>query len=541
PLVPSSAPLSLAPRPPARARVPPWPRGGTAMATPSPQPVGAVAEDGEVAGLVHQTHGRRRTPDKELGEPPPRAALGALLLAVLALAAGGAAWALLACPAGAARPALLQAHAAGWEGQAALAGRAPVPSGTAAAGQGSWAELAALPQPAATGTAAAGQQSSSAPAAPAPLASAAAAAGSGGPVASTSRAASAAASRDAALSARARDELVALIDAVQNDCSREAEAVQIGAGGGFASKFQLAAGKFAAALRRGRSARFVGHWAGYSEITSCKDLLGAQVFSEKGSYACFFMPETLCSANSSSNAAVRAAAEDAVAKLKEAEAGRLFNAVEAFMFRPRPATTAEFQRLESAVGLFGGDHEDAVLIGIHERRGDKISDTYNRYYTSMEYAQVAFAAAGAVASVRQADSAVPHRGERSCVVYVASDSSQALPDLQALLGGVVAGSCRLRVVGQRASVTQRTMDSHRFDHWGENQGMAGKVGRLTAAEARQATLEVLFDIYALSLADVLVGTLTSQIGRMAAGLRRLCPGGRALALDLSGARGHGKV
>jgi len=94
-----------------------------------------------------------------------------------------------------------------------------------------------------------------------------------------------------------------------------------------------------------------------------------------------------------------------------------------------------------------------------------------------------------------------------------------LGELTTLLGNVRAGRCRFQVIGNKNSVTQTVMDGHQFDRPNEYQGMAGKVERLKADEAREATIDILFDIYMISRANFFVGTLTSQIGRIAAGLK----------------------
>lgn len=119
------------------------------------------------------------------------------------------------------------------------------------------------------------------------------------------------------------------------------------------------------------------------------------------------------------------------------------------------ATLAEFARRAVAVGVppiavaaAGGKPSpgDAIqagvsLIGAHVRRGDKINDSYNRYYTSKEYAAAIVEASGELGGA-----------ERQCVVFVASDSGAVLGEMQQLLNGTKSGRCTFRVVGSTCRV-----------------------------------------------------------------------------------------
>lgn len=79
-------------------------------------------------------------------------------------------------------------------------------------------------------------------------------------------------------------------------------------------------------------------------------------------------------------------------------------------------------------------------------------------------------------------------------VYIASDSATVKGEVRAFLERTPAASCSFRVIGMDDSVSQQASDAHRFDRPGEIQGMAGKVGQMKGAEAKEATLDILFDL-----------------------------------------------
>lgn len=336
------------------------------------------------------------------------------------------------------------------------------------------------------------------------------------------------------------NEWMARVAAVQADCALETEDIRIHEGGGFASKFQLVAAKVMRALRSGKAVRLVGHMAGYTENEPCRAAVGKAVYSKRGSYSCFFRLERDCDAAAGGAKAPREASAAALRQIREAGEGattELYQAVEAYLFRPNAATLEEFRRREERVKLAGS--EGGLLLGIHARRGDKVVDAYNRYYTSREYALTLATWAEQAKPCVEADTL--------CTVYVASDSAAVLGEIRRALEPLAAARCRFRVIGMEKSVTQQTSDSHKFDSWSEIQGMAGKVGLMKGEEAKEAAVDILFDIYMLSRADMFVGTLTSQIGRIAAGLKLAAGLRRArrsppLALDfgnLASVRGMG--
>lgn len=304
-----------------------------------------------------------------------------------------------------------------------------------------------------------------------------------------------------------------LIAAVESDCSLKVDEIPMNPGGGFASKFQLVSAKAMKSLRKGHAFRLVGHFAGYSAIEPCKRAVGAELYQKKGSYSCYFQPERRCEGEEKSSNSAQGAAGAALAKMKavsKSEEAQLYHAVEAFLFRPNAATISEFQRREMSVGFDQGAMH-GPLVAIHARRGDKVVDAYNRYYTSREYAEIVLNWAGKAKECQDV--------ERECIVYVASDSAVVLGEIRNWLGSARAGACSFRVIGAEQSLTQRASDTHRFDHRDEIQGMAGKVQLMKGDEAKEAAIDILFDIYMLSRANFFVGSLTSQIGRIAAGLK----------------------
>lgn len=177
---------------------------------------------------------------------------------------------------------------------------------------------------------------------------------------------------------------LARIRAVQQDCGLESEPVSLQPGGGFASKFQMAIGKAVKIFQRGHAVRFVGHFGGYSAIQPCKDALGLDLY-KVSSFTCFFQSERWCGKMDSHLGDV--AGKDAAAELKGAgkeDLTALFQAAEAYFFRFNEATVANFVQRGRPLGLPVPPTE--VLVGVHVRRGDKVHDPYNRYYTSREYA-----------------------------------------------------------------------------------------------------------------------------------------------------------
>eukprot|EP00932_Pfiesteria_piscicida_P022248 SRR837773.9006.p1 GENE.SRR837773.9006~~SRR837773.9006.p1 ORF type:complete len:497 (+),score=100.25 SRR837773.9006:107-1492(+) len=300
-------------------------------------------------------------------------------------------------------------------------------------------------------------------------------------------------------------------------------------GGGFASKFQLVAAKAMKALRAGKAFRLVGHFAGYTATRHCEEAVGSSLYKSKGSYTCFFEPERSCEDGSRGEGDGQSkAALEKLAHLSREQEAEVYQALEAYLFRLNFDTVNEFEKRHALVGF--DEAATDCLVGVHARRGDKVVDAYNRYYTSKEYAQTIFTWAS------QADRC--KSSETTCTVYVASDSSVVMPEIKGYLEPVSAGACRFRVIGNERSVTQKAMDSHRFDKVDEIQGMAGKVQLLRGEEAKQATLDILFDIYMLSRSNFVVGTLTSQIGRIATGLKNAvkyapAAGSPPVALDYS--------
>mmetsp|Transcript_3447 Transcript_3447/g.9950 ORF Transcript_3447/g.9950 Transcript_3447/m.9950 type:complete len:886 (+) Transcript_3447:71-2728(+) len=302
------------------------------------------------------------------------------------------------------------------------------------------------------------------------------------------------------------------VAALQADCSLKEEDVPVKPGGGFASKFQLIAGKAMRSFKKGLAVRLVGHLGGYSEIEPCRKALGDEVYNKVGSFRCYFRAERPCAAGAVTSPGAREASKEAIAAFKaltEKEEEKAFQALEAYLFRPNDDTIRSFLEREAKIGF--DDRQLEFLVGVHVRRGDKVVDPYNRYYTTREYAE---------AVVNWAVGAKLCAGPpKKMNVYIASDSALVKGELRTLLQRVKAGKCSLMVIGMDSSVSQTASDSHRFDRPGEIQGMAGKVALMKGDEAKQAALDILFDIYMLSRADLLVGSLSSQIGRIAAGLR----------------------
>jgi len=228
-----------------------------------------------------------------------------------------------------------------------------------------------------------------------------------------------------------RDHWFANIRAVQEDCGIASDSVPMHFGGGFASKFQLMAGKAMKIFRRGRSVRLVGHLGGYSAIGPCKEMLGWDLYKES-SFTCFFQSERPCKKDQQGKGAGSAAAELLKGSGAKDEMA-LFQAIEAYFFRVNEATSSDFHHRELSSGVSDVPGPGRILIGVHARRGDKVHDSYNRYYTAREYADAIMQGTGAL----QLAPSAAHR----CTVYVASDSAAVIGELKSIMEGTVAKGC----------------------------------------------------------------------------------------------------
>lgn len=270
---------------------------------------------------------------------------------------------------------------------------------------------------------------------------------------------------------------------LQQHCDRPVISIRLGAGGGFASKFQMAAAQAASALRRGMRFQLVGHFAWYTNNSGCLQHLGPERFLRTG-YECHFTPGLLarksCSSRSSKLAFSRHIPSLAV--------------VQATLLRPNTHLQQFYKQFAKQVGY------DATqpLVALHIRRGDKTTNVYNQHHPGDAYVKEAVHAASQLQ--------VCHTSGRVCQLYVASDSAEAFLEVQQSVNALGVSNL-LRVLGLLNSATQ-------------GKSAVGvelsKDTMLNGFDAYSLAVEILFDIEMLSRAQILVGTLASQVTRVAA-------------------------
>lgn len=313
------------------------------------------------------------------------------------------------------------------------------------------------------------------------------------------------------------------------------QVVRLGDGGGLASKLQMAAGRMARALQRGARVSVTGHLGRYSNNSGCLRLQGAQAFLVSG-WTCHFLPLpggllslagtekgiggslggprrpwgrlTLMSGGPGGMPGWWRSRLRCLAKMP---------AVQALLWRPNRYLAQRFAVLAGRVGY----DASRPLLALHVRRGDKVTNFYNRYHPASTYVNEAIQAAKELQICANSSHTGGRVGEgkatRSalstllppCQLFVASDSPTAIREVrQAVRRGWSTHGRLVEVIGLASSETQ------------QRSAVGIEVAAAMAGDGLSFEMasEVLFDIELLSRAQILVGTLASQITRVAASL-----------------------
>ncbi|CAJ1425985.1 unnamed protein product, partial [Effrenium voratum] len=237
--------------------------------------------------------------------------------------------------------------------------------------------------------------------------------------------------------------------------------VQLGFGGGFGSKLQIAVARAAKILRSGRRAELVGHLGRYTNNSHCPARF------RRGGWSCLFEEVPLFARPE---------------RRQLVSAGKL----QAALWQPSRWMWGLFQQFARGSGF----RAEATLLAIHIRRGDKVTNPFNKYHPATDYVAEALGAAEQLGLC-----------EAKCQLFVASDSKEVLDEVRA----EKLHSERLEVIGLEDSETQRRSD------------IGVEVANFMPGDgtALQMTAEVMFDIEMLGRARVVVGTLASQVTRVA--------------------------
>jgi hypothetical protein len=295
-------------------------------------------------------------------------------------------------------------------------------------------------------------------------------------------------------------ELIAAVRAVQADCTRKRVDIDIGLGGGFASKFQLMSATAMSEFRRGRQVRLVGHFGAYSRHDICKEAIGNAAFNVS-SFTCYFEPErsdVLCSQTANARAT-----QAQLHRLASADSGLLYRAVQQYFYRPNNRTMAAFyaRAKDIAFPLDEEGNPNISKMGMHVRRGDKLVDTFNKFISTEAYERAA--------EQWLMQSVVNITHDQHCIIYVASDSASPLREIQQFFRNSSFSRCE--VMGAN-TVTQKLSS--------DTTEMAHILGGVRNDVKHDAMLDILFDIYMLSQTRIIIGIVSSQISRLAAGLQR---------------------
>lgn len=189
---------------------------------------------------------------------------------------------------------------------------------------------------------------------------------------------------------------------------------------------------------------------------------------------------------------------------------------------PSAMLRSEFDALARAVGYDPARR----LLGVHIRRGDKKTNPYNRYHSGFEYVRETLQAARELGLCGASGASTSTGSERNlgCQLFVASDSAAAAREVEdALMELAPASGLTIEAIGIVGSATQ-------------GRSSVG-VEVATAMDGSSLSLlmahEVLFDIELLSRASVVVGTVASQVTRLACSLGQAHGTlSRAVALDI---------
>eukprot|EP00929_Paragymnodinium_shiwhaense_P011361 TRINITY_DN11695_c2_g1_i4.p1 TRINITY_DN11695_c2_g1~~TRINITY_DN11695_c2_g1_i4.p1 ORF type:complete len:285 (+),score=54.54 TRINITY_DN11695_c2_g1_i4:1176-2030(+) len=239
----------------------------------------------------------------------------------------------------------------------------------------------------------------------------------------------------------------------------------------------MAAAKAFALLQRARPWKFSGHLGWYTNNSACLRRLGRKSFSASG-WRCHF--ESEAGAATTCHLPAASSKRDGWASMQAA------------LWRPNAILRRRFQLLAHSIGY---DAREG-LIALHIRRGDKTTNMYNRYHSAADYVVEAW---------RHARELQLCTEEAPCQLFVASDDSAALTEVAEAVKTLDDSlASNLRVLGLSGSVSQRE----------------SAVGVELALQdfgdqAYEMAVEVMFDIEMLSRAAVLVGTLASQVSRLA--------------------------
>eukprot|EP00928_Gymnodinium_smaydae_P047131 TRINITY_DN31438_c0_g1_i1.p1 TRINITY_DN31438_c0_g1~~TRINITY_DN31438_c0_g1_i1.p1 ORF type:complete len:622 (+),score=137.86 TRINITY_DN31438_c0_g1_i1:214-1866(+) len=333
---------------------------------------------------------------------------------------------------------------------------------------------------------------------------------------------------------REAPEVMAAIRSLQEDCSRCSVAMRFSAGNGLAAKLQLAASQLAKHWGQCQPVRLVGHFGVYSNHSLC---------AGKGA-GCLLEALESCPQRGTRRPCAVAALAGAGASC---ELGRLiadrgfawaFAAAQRYLLRPAKALWPTLAVLALKAGLVGA-YGDGPAVAMHVRRGDKVTEVghYHTYIPTDAYIREAVAHAfgsngvcrhgkrGTLDKVPALQSAEPAGDAASaaqCVVLVASDAEVVFREVELAFKKAAGGRGRVVVLGLRGSATQAAS------------GVGLQLGALANAGspelAADLASEVLFDILALASArGVIVATVASQVGRVAAGIAHAPEDGQAPA------------
>ena len=231
--------------------------------------------------------------------------------------------------------------------------------------------------------------------------------------------------------------------------------------------------------------RFAGDFAGHSDGQACQEAAGGP--RRHSTFGCFFEAERACESGAPATPA-GSGLEDQLRDLAPDQGLAFYQAVQAHLFRLNEVTTADILKRRWLVRL---DDDGGELVGVDWGWHPGDADAHR-----------AEDFAGAIRAW-----AANLTGEQACRVYVASPTSRPVAALRGLLErpGKAAekarGPCRFRVLGLQ-------------DYWGHHPNLKKQVPNREA-------VDLLFDVHVLSGASLIVGSLASEVGRIASDLRQV--------------------
>lgn len=285
-------------------------------------------------------------------------------------------------------------------------------------------------------------------------------------------------------------DILSAIGALQEDCGRCQAPLRFVAGNGLAAKLQLAAAEVARRWAQCQPVRLVGNFGTYSNHSLCHGR-GALCLLEDPSRC---PPRAPCAGSG----VVRPCQLGSLIAARGL--GWAFAYAQRYLFRPSRFLWPALANLASAAGVAAEPPD----VAVHIRRGDKVTEA-GHYHTYMPTA--AYMREVAAQATRKGICLGRKRGAE-CRIFVASDNQAVFKEATEALAA--AGFEGATVLGLRGSATQRVS------------GVGAQLGVLSsrggAELAADLVAEVLFDVLALASARVLVATVASQVGRLAAGL-----------------------